>query len=72
MIGQSQPEVRNVRQAEVVLAPLRIGHTKITHLYLLKREEQPYCFGCDAPFTVRHSLLECSDFFAHKKQILSC
>ena len=27
-----------------------------------KREEQPYCFERDAPFTVRHILLECIDF----------
>ena len=60
--GQSQPVVQNVRQEEVVLARLRISHTRITHSYLLKREELPYCFGCDAPFTVRHILLECSDF----------
>ena len=62
VIGQSQPVVRNVRQEEVVLARLRNGHTRITHSYLLKREEQPYCFLCDAPFTVRHFLLECGDF----------
>ena len=62
VIGQSQPIVRNVRQEEVMLARLRIGHTRITHSYLLKREEQPYCFGCDAPFAIRHILIECSDF----------
>ena len=62
MIGQSQPVVRNVRQEEVVLAQLRIVHTRITHSYLLKREEHPFCFVCDAPFTVRHFLLECGDF----------
>ena len=45
MIGQSQPVVRNVREEEVVIARLRIGHTRITHSFLLKREEQPYCFG---------------------------
>ena len=39
VIGQSQPVVRNVRQEEVVLARLRIGHTRVTHSYLLKREE---------------------------------
>ena len=61
MIEQSQPVLRNVRQ-EVLLPRLRIGHTRITHLYLLKREEQPYCFGCEVPFTVRHILLECGDF----------
>ena len=62
VIGQSQPVERNVRQEEVVLARLRIGHTRITHSYLLKREEPPYCFGCDTLFTVRHFLLECGDF----------
>ena len=44
VIGQSQPVIRIVRQEEVVLARLRIGHTRITHSYLLKREEPPYCF----------------------------
>ena len=34
----------------------------VTHLYLLLVEEQPQCFGCYAPFTVRHILLECGDF----------
>ena len=62
MIGQSESVVRNVRQEVVVLARLRIGHTRITHSYILKREEQPYCFGCDAPFTVRHFLLKRDDF----------
>ena len=28
-----------------------------------KYEEQPQCVGCDAPFTVRHFLLECGDCF---------
>ena len=68
VIGQSQPEVRNVRQEEVVLARLRIVHTRTTHSYLLKTRS----FGCDAPFTVRHFLLECGGFSHIKKQILSC
>ena len=29
---------------------------------LLQGEELPQCVGCDAPFTVRHFLLECGDF----------
>ena len=36
VIGQSQPVVRNVRQEEVVLARLRIGHTKIHTLLSFK------------------------------------
>ena len=46
---------------EVVLARLRLGHTRVTHSYLLLGEEQPQCVGCDAPFTERHFLLECGD-----------
>ena len=60
-IGEHQSVVRNIRK-EVVLAQLRLGHTNITHSYLLLGEEQPQCVGCDTPFTVRHFLLECGDF----------
>ena len=55
-------DVRNIRREEVVLARLRLGHTRVTHSYLLQGEELPQCVGCDAPFTVRHFLLECGDF----------
>ena len=60
--GEYQSVVRNIRREEVVLARLRLGHTKVTHSYLLQGEEHPQCVGCDAPFTVRHFLLECGDF----------
>ena len=60
-IGEHQSVVRNIRK-EVVLARLRLGHTRVTHSYLLQGEEQPQCVGCDTPFTVRHFLLECGDF----------
>ena len=40
----------------------RSPNTRITHSYLLKREELPFCYGCDALFKVRHFLLECGDF----------
>ena len=44
------------------MARLRLGHTRVKHSNLPLGEEQPQCVGCDAPFTVRHFLLECSDF----------
>ena len=44
------------------MARFRLGHTRVTHSYLLLGEEHPQCVGCDAPFTVRHFLLECGDF----------
>ena len=44
------------------MARLRLGHTKVKHSYLLLGDEQPHCVCCDAPFTVRHFLLECGVF----------
>ena len=60
-IGEYQSAVRNIRKEEVVLARFRLGHTNVTHSYLLQGEEQPKCVGCDAAFTVRHFLLQCGD-----------
>ena len=61
-IGEYPSVVQNIRREEVVLARLRLGHTSVTHSYLLQGEEHPQCVGCDASFTVRHFLLECGDF----------
>ena len=47
---------------EVILACLRMGHTRITHSWLLNRDKQPHCIGCNTPFTTRHYLLDCTDF----------
>ena len=38
---------------------LRIGHSRVTHSYLLSRESQPVCDHCKCLFTVKHMLLEC-------------
>ena len=57
------------RREEIVLARLRIGHTRVTHSCLLKREERPYCIGCDTPFTVRHFLLDCADFVRERHSL---
>ena len=54
------------RHTKFIFARLRIGHTRITHSYLLKREDQPKCIGCDTSFTVKHFLLECTDFAAKR------
>ena len=40
---------------------LRIGHSHITHSYLLKGEEEPQCIPCNAPLTINHILVECVD-----------
>ncbi len=60
-LGEWTPGFRNVRRDEVVLSRLRIGHTRLTHSYLLKREPRPRCIPCDSDLTVKHILLDCID-----------
>jgi len=50
------------RQDAVVLRRLRIGHTRLTHSYLLNRQDQPECSYCDCALTVAHVLLECNHY----------
>ena len=61
-LGEWQPSYRIDRKEEVTLARLRIGHTFITHSFLLKGEDWPLCIPCQEPFSVKHFLLDCTDF----------
>ena len=61
-LGEWQPNYRIDSKEEVTLARLRIGHTFITHSFLLKGEDWPLCTPCQEPFSVKHFLLDCTDF----------
>ncbi|GFN99155.1 RNA-directed DNA polymerase from mobile element jockey [Plakobranchus ocellatus] len=50
------------RKRETAMCRLRVGHTWLTQSYLLKNEDQPFCYACDSLYTVRHILIECPDF----------
>jgi len=50
------------RSKEVVLARLRIGHTRLTHRHILDREPPPICSQCNDPLTVEHILITCPLF----------
>ena len=56
-----QPLIPFSRQDSVVLRRCRIGHSHITHSYILKGEDPPICIPCQSPLTVEHILLECVD-----------
>jgi len=43
----------------VIIHRLRIGHTQLTHSYLLSGTDQPECSACHCPLTVKHILIEC-------------
>ena len=51
------------RRIETVLARLRIGHSNLTHSYLMQGHADPLeCDRCRQPTTVKHILLECRKF----------
>ena len=43
----------------VLLNRLRIGHTRLTHSFLLTGDNLPECGTCQCPLTVKHILVEC-------------
>lgn len=48
------------RRETVCITRLRIGHTNLTHNYILTRTEQPKCESCNTPLTVKHILQDCA------------
>jgi len=50
------------RKEQVVLTRCRIGHSRLTHSYLLNNEERPECIPCNSNYSLKHVLLDCVDF----------
>ncbi|GFN95233.1 ribonuclease hi [Plakobranchus ocellatus] len=59
------------RKLETAMCRLRVGHTWLTQSYLLKNEQQPFCYACDSLYTVRHILIECPDFQDTRRKYFS-
>ncbi|KAL1448661.1 hypothetical protein WDU94_006616, partial [Cyamophila willieti] len=53
--------LRKNKVEEIILARLRVGHTKITHSYLIKKEPRPSCHYCNVFLTVEH-IFQCRKF----------
>ena len=53
------------------LARLQMGHTNLTHSYLMARDPRPYCEDCIVPLTVRHLLVECPSL-SHFRGVYGC
>ena len=51
------------RKIECVLARLRIGHTNVTHAYLMEGlTNPPQCETCHTVISVKHILMECTKY----------
>jgi len=62
IIGETKLKGLTFRRDEVVLHRARIGHTFLTHSYLLKRENAPDCSVCNCLLTVQHILIDCPNY----------
>lgn len=65
------PSVAFPRKEQTALTRLHIGHTYLTHSFILRKEDPPWCYGCDKVLTIRHILLECADLIEERNTHLS-
>ena len=59
------------RKWETMLCRLRIGHTRLTHGFLMSGDPQPFCKDCLVPMSVKHLLIECPSHIELRTQYLS-
>jgi len=60
-VGTSCGNNPTSRCEAVIINGLKIGHSRLTHSYLLSGEDLPTCASGDPPLTVKHMLLDCPD-----------
>ena len=60
-VGDYKQKTCLSRRDSVLLNRLRIGHTSLTHSFLLSGDDLPECGTCQCLLTVKHILVECVD-----------
>jgi len=65
----SWPNFLKKRRERVIMNRLRIGHTRLTHGYLMSKDEKPICTTCGTELTVHHILTECRQFSEELHQL---
>ncbi|XP_040069430.1 uncharacterized protein LOC120842402, partial [Ixodes scapularis] len=69
ILGVWESSYNRERRVEVLLCRLRVGHTRVTHQYLLHGEDVALCEHCGELLTVLHILWHCS---SHQPLRQSC
>ena len=57
------------RTTEVIMARLRLGHTRITHCHLMVKPNgpEPMCTSCQTHLTIQHMLVDCPSVAPHRR-----
>ena len=61
-VSEWKSSIQRRRRDSIILTRLRIGHSKLTHQYLMEKREQPYCNDCIVPLTIKHVIAECPSY----------
>ena len=56
------------RRDQVVITRCRIGHSRLTHVFLVQGERPPECVACQCPLTLKHLLIDCTDFLTQRQR----
>ena len=62
IVNEPRTHHLSTRRDQSVFNRCRIGHSRLTHKFLLKGEPPPECIPCNCPLTIKHLLIECVDF----------
>ena len=54
------------RKEQVIINRLRIGHTNITHIHLITKNEASFCNTCYTHLSVKHILTDCLLYQEHR------
>ena len=58
-LGITKSATRKSRKEETVLARLRLGHTRLTHSYLMNGSFAPRCKFCRNELSIKHLIIRC-------------
>ncbi|OAD59246.1 hypothetical protein WN48_09512 [Eufriesea mexicana] len=57
------------RRDQVILSRIVIGQTKVTHKFLLAKEDQPLCKRCKTSLSIDHLILQCEVYLLQRTQL---
>lgn len=66
-LDEPLPTILTNRKEQTFISRIHIGHSHLTHSFLLRDEEPPWCYACDQLLTIYHLLFECADLINQRK-----
>ena len=70
VLGHWSSSQQNTRLKEIVLARLRLGHTKLTHSHIFEGTPPSSCHRCKTRYTIEHFLLHCPLYNVQRQKII--